>query len=556
MNEKNNLFYDGLFETISPDGDGIVFEEGDKKHLRSKTCNYDFNKKTGYMEMWGETLEDDIEFSPFGPFIADIEVTTICRGVKSSNISITHEDGTNTSYQENDIIQTEFGIMKVKDLVEGTIVSGKKIEKVRKISSHKPCPFCVPSGTKISLADLSEKNVEDICVGDKVASCVTNGLETKENEVLEVYTREYEGELVVIELDNGSVLKLTPNHRVYLFDLGWMRADEIQPQDMLYTYDSEYPEVVWRETIKDISKEHFRGTVYNFHCTPDENYFANGVLVHNCYKSNNSNGYNMPLSTFKEIIDKMPTCLTQVALGADAQCESNPEIWDMMKYARSKGIVPNITVADIADETADKLVEHCGAVAVSRYADKNICYDSIKKLTDRGMKQTNMHFMIHSNNFDDVLETLKDIKNDERLSKLNAVVFLSLKQKGRGVSYTPLSQEKFTKLVKTCMHEGIPFGFDSCSGYKFVDAVKNMPNSRSLIEMCEPCDSTIQSIYFSAKGDYYPCSFCEDNFEPINISEVRSVFELWQRQEVLDFRSRLLNNTDKNGVRCCPMFNV
>ena len=32
--------------------------------------------------------------------------------------------------------------------------------------------------------------------------------------------------------------------------------------------------------------ENFEGKVYNFHCTPNENYFANGILVHNCYKGN------------------------------------------------------------------------------------------------------------------------------------------------------------------------------------------------------------------------------------------------------------------------------
>ena len=42
--------------------------------------------------------------------------------------------------------------------------------------------------------------------------------------------------------------------------------------------------------IKSITKEKFSGKVYNFHCLPNENYFADGVLVHNCYKSNKPNG--------------------------------------------------------------------------------------------------------------------------------------------------------------------------------------------------------------------------------------------------------------------------
>jgi hypothetical protein len=71
--------------------------------------------------------------------------------------------------------------------------------------------------------------------------------------------------------------------------------------------------------IKSITKKQYRGMVYNFHCSPDENYFADNILVHNCYKSNNPNGHNMTLDTFKNVIDKMPDTLTQIALGADAQ---------------------------------------------------------------------------------------------------------------------------------------------------------------------------------------------------------------------------------------------
>ena len=76
--------------------------------------------------------------------------------------------------------------------------------------------------------------------------------------------------------------------------------------------------------IKTITKEQFSGTVYNFHCTPDEMYMSEGILVHNCYKANTTNGYNMPLEDFKNIIDKMPF-LTQVALGADAHGTTNPQ---------------------------------------------------------------------------------------------------------------------------------------------------------------------------------------------------------------------------------------
>lgn len=107
-----------------------------------------------------------------------------------------------------------------------------------------------------------------------------------------------------------------------------------------------------------------------------------------CYHSNvGHRGRNMTLNQFKNIIDKMPF-LTQCALGADAHGTTNPDMFAMMDYARSKGIIPNLTIAQISDEVADKLVSVAGAVAVSVYkhAGVDIAYDSIKKLTDASSK--------------------------------------------------------------------------------------------------------------------------------------------------------------------------
>jgi len=84
------------------------------------------------------------------------------------------------------------------------------------------------------------------------------------------------------------------------------------------------------------------------------------------------------------------------------------------------------------------LAHFCGAVAVSYYPqiDKNRCYDVVDMLTNRyEMKQVNIHAMICEETFEDTIQLIEDIKNDSRLKKLNAVVFLSLKQKGRGEGF-------------------------------------------------------------------------------------------------------------------------
>ncbi len=236
-----------------------------------------------------------------------------------------------------------------------------------------------------------------------------------------------------------------------------------------------------------------------------------GKLCKFCYKSNNPNGKNMSLDTFINIFDKLPKTVTQIAFGADANCMSNPDIWDIMKYTRDNGVIPNITVADITDITAQKLVDVCGAVAVSRYDDKNVCYDSIKRLTDKGMKQVNMHMCIHSDNFDQVKETLHDIisRSDDRLHDLNAIVFLSLKKKGRGEKFEILSQHQFTEIVDTCLSYGVRFGFDSCSAMKFLQSIVGHEHYDEMYEMVEPCESGRFSAYINVDGVFSVCSFAE-----------------------------------------------
>lgn len=54
------------------------------KVTKSKEYNYIFNNVTGFFARWGETKEDDPAMSPFGPEIADIEISTVCNGIGKS----------------------------------------------------------------------------------------------------------------------------------------------------------------------------------------------------------------------------------------------------------------------------------------------------------------------------------------------------------------------------------------------------------------------------------------------------------------------------------------
>jgi hypothetical protein len=342
-------------------------------------------------------------------------------------------------------------------------------------------------------------------------------------------------ELMIIDTDSGKVLS-SPNYN-FIFDketgefIRYGATKEDDPSFSIYG-----PEIVDLEITTICSGP--RGKLCSF-----------------CYKSNNQYGSNMDYPTFVSVIDKLPKTVTQIAFGADSTCTSNPDIWKMMKYCRESDIVPNITVAEVYDDVADNLAKYCGAVAISRYDDKDICYDSVKKLTDKGMDQINIHIMISEETFEQVKETLHDIivKRDPRLSKLNAIVFLSLKNKGRGEDFTRLSQDHFTEIVDTCLSYGVRFGFDSCSAIKFMNSIKGHENEMEMLEMIEPCESSKFSAYINVDGNYFPCSFIEGTKgweEGLNVSYCDDFLEdVWNHPRNVEFRNGCLSCLNK-GIAC------
>lgn len=283
-----------------------------------------------------------------------------------------------------------------------------------------------------------------------------------------------------------------------------------------------------------------------------------------CYKSNNTRGSLMSFETFKRIIDIIPKSITQVALGSDYSMESNPDTEKMFAYLRENNIVPNITVGYLDDDHADIVAKYCGACAVSFYDPKDACYDTVKRLTDRGMKQVNIHFMLSEETYDRYFELVEDIKNDPRLAGLRALVILSLKKKGRGVNYHTVSQDKFNEVVKKANENNINIGFDSCSSLKAYRALD--PNVRKYII---PCEAGTESSYIDVHGNYYPCSFLEkfkddtlDWTSGINVLDCKDseefIEKVWNNPKTLLFKDILNKTCEDNCEACrhCPAYEV
>jgi hypothetical protein len=283
-----------------------------------------------------------------------------------------------------------------------------------------------------------------------------------------------------------------------------------------------------------------------------------------CYKGNAANlpAENMSFETFKAIFDKMPRTLTQIALGI-CDLTGNPDFFKMMDYSRANGVIPNFTLSgiDLTPVLADKVASVCGAVAVSVYeTDKNVAYNAIWMLTERGMKQVNIHLFVSEQTHGFVVEVLRDRMTDTRLKKMNAVVLLGVKPKGRAKGkYDPLEFDKFEALVRACLAVGIPIGFDSCSAQRFEKMIDS-PSFPAHIhdklkQLSESCESCCFSSYINQRGEFVPCSFCEGEGEwSEGISVLDKPFsEVWHHPRVQEWRKRLLDSA-VGGCRKCLAF--
>ncbi|KKN31045.1 hypothetical protein LCGC14_0827950 [marine sediment metagenome] len=280
-----------------------------------------------------------------------------------------------------------------------------------------------------------------------------------------------------------------------------------------------------------------------------------------CYKDNRSTGRNMSLDTFKQILAKLPKTCTQIAFGTGS-LTANPDVWDILRHCRAEGVIPNITINGslMQPEHYQWLTDVCGAVAVSRY-DADTCYEAVRQLSSAGLQQTNIHQLLSEETFEDCLQVIQDAQQDDRLRGLRAIVFLALKPIGRGTRMTPLrSMDQYGQLVAAALESGVGFGFDSCSAPMFLKAIEHHAEYERFVQLAEPCESTLFSIYIDVNARAFPCSFLESDFEGVDVLAAEDFLrDVWRAPSIVRWRTKLLNTVVGglvNGCRQCPAFDI
>lgn len=287
-----------------------------------------------------------------------------------------------------------------------------------------------------------------------------------------------------------------------------------------------------------------------------------------CYKSNTKAGKNMSFETFKGIFDKLPRTLTQIAFGI-GDMDSNPDLVRMFEYCRQNdwnpGVVPNLTINGwgLTDYWVKTLKDNLGGVAVSRYENYDVCYDAVKKLTDAGIAQTNIHMVIANENIDECYKLIDDAASDPRLAKLKAIVFLTLKPKGKRNKWTTIKDlNVYRKLIQYAFDRDIGIGFDSCSAPTFLAAMKDHPKFELLSQLSESCESDRFSGYANVDGIWSHCSFTEGlpNWGTVDLKTIEDFDrDVWHSEAVTKFRGCLTCQDNKhisNEVYLCPVYDL
>ena len=120
-------------------------------------------------------------------------------------------------FDEGDVMELPLGYSEFYDVSLGPVCRTGR------------CSFCFPKGTKVLTSD-GEKDISTIKKDDLVYSMSENGnIELKKVDM--TFERDYDGEIIEIETEDGTKITCTPNHKIYVEGKGYVEANKLQVGD-------------------------------------------------------------------------------------------------------------------------------------------------------------------------------------------------------------------------------------------------------------------------------------------------------------------------------------
>ena len=98
------------------------------------------------------------------------------------------------------------------------------------IETSNPCIV----GNALVITDKGNIPIKDVTINDKVLSYNDNTKETEWDDVIFSGRTRNDSDVIKIELDDGSFLELTPDHKVYTENRGYVKASQLTDSDILF----------------------------------------------------------------------------------------------------------------------------------------------------------------------------------------------------------------------------------------------------------------------------------------------------------------------------------
>ncbi len=243
--------------------------------------------------------------------------TSVSTAVVSFNAYNFYKDSTNLT-----ITTKNPGPLTLKSNTSSSFLDSTETRLTPRLPPPPPAPTfnccCFIAGTKITMADGSIKNIEDVMLGDVVL-----GKDELHNEVLEFLRPTLGDTGATMMAFNGGVPFMTSDHPVYVRGHGWKSFDpkmteqkyfmpvgKYQVGDIIETPDGLGLEI---NSIEEYSDQNQDQIIYNFRLGGNHTYIADGLIVHNkCFIA----GTEVLLEdkTWKKIED---VGLDQILIGQD-----------------------------------------------------------------------------------------------------------------------------------------------------------------------------------------------------------------------------------------------
>jgi hypothetical protein len=147
--------------------------------------------------------------------------------------------------------------------------------KADSVTTKAVAALCFTGETQINVSFENSKPIASIKVGDYVETCDINSFICERLRVTSI-TRNVTTHILILDI-NREITRVTDSHPYYSVSRGkWVEASELVEGETLRTLSGQ------TAALNGVTDEYGQFYVYNFEVEKNHNYYANGILVHNC----------------------------------------------------------------------------------------------------------------------------------------------------------------------------------------------------------------------------------------------------------------------------------